>query len=86
MRTLVIILGGLFLLGLGVLLSKSIGGPHAVGIAAKIFLAVWFVIAFGNMWLGVARAGYSWGEELPIFLVIFLIPAGVALFVNWKLS
>lgn len=86
MRTLVIIVGGLFLLGLGVLLSKSIGGPHAIATAAKIFLPVWFVIAFVNMWLGVARAGYSWAEEFPIFLVIFLIPAGVALFVAWKLS
>jgi hypothetical protein len=38
------------------------------------------------MWMGVARAGYSVAEELPIFLAIFAIPAGVALFVWWKYS
>jgi hypothetical protein len=36
------------------------------------------------MWLGVSRAGYSFREELPIFLVIFAVPAAVALFVKFK--
>jgi hypothetical protein len=30
------------------------------------------------MYFGVARAGYSFRDELPIFLVIFLVPAIVA--------
>jgi hypothetical protein len=38
------------------------------------------------MWVGVNRAGYSVTEELPIFLLIFAIPAGVASFVWWKFS
>jgi hypothetical protein len=86
MRSLIIILGGLFLLGLGVLGGRFFGGPHAMATAAKIFLPVWFAFALVNMWLGVARAGYSVAEELPIFLAIFLIPGAVALFVAWKFS
>jgi hypothetical protein len=38
------------------------------------------------MWIGVSRAGYSVAEELPIFLVICVIPAGIALFIGWKFS
>jgi hypothetical protein len=36
------------------------------------------------MWMGVSKAGYSFGEELPIFLLIFLLPSLVALAVKWK--
>jgi len=38
------------------------------------------------MWVGVARAGYSIAEEFPIFLLVFAIPAVVALFIWWKFS
>jgi hypothetical protein len=38
------------------------------------------------MYIGVAQAGYSVREELPIFLLIFAIPATVAAFVWWKFS
>jgi hypothetical protein len=40
--------------------------------------------AAANMWLGVSQAGYSFREELPIFLLIFLLPSAVAMFVKWK--
>ena len=42
------------------------------------------VAALLNMWMGVSRAGYSVLEELPIAVVIFLVPAAVAAFVWWK--
>ena len=42
--------------------------------ATQIFIAVWFVAALANMWMGVVRAGYSIAEELPIFLAIFAVP------------
>jgi len=85
MRTLIIIVGGLVLLGLSLFVSRMIGGgPHAMGFAAKVFIGVWLAIALINMWMGVARAHYSVAEEFPIFLVIFLIPAAVAAFVAWK--
>jgi hypothetical protein len=47
---------------------------------------IWLVVALINMWLGVSRAGYSVVEELPIFLVIFAIPAAAAAFIWWRFS
>jgi len=88
MRTLVIILGGLVLLGLAVLGARLIGGPAPgpMVTAAKVFLPFWLLIALVILWIGVARAGYSVAEELPIFLVIFAVPAVIAGFVWWKFS
>ncbi|HEY3173229.1 MAG TPA: hypothetical protein VGK86_11715 [Thermoanaerobaculia bacterium] len=88
MRTVVIILGGLLLLGLFVFAGRLLGGgtTQPMVTAAKLFLPVWFVAALVNMWIGVSRAGYSVAEELPIFLAIFLIPTIAAAFIWWKLS
>jgi hypothetical protein len=87
MRSIIIIVGGLMLLGLFAFAGWRIGGgaPSMV-VAAKIFIPVWLVAALTNMWIGVARAGYSVAEELPIFLAIFAIPAAVAAFIWWKYS
>ena len=38
------------------------------------------------MWVGVSKAGYSVAEEAPIFLVVFAVPAVVALVVLWRVS
>jgi hypothetical protein len=43
------------------------------------------VVAAFNMWIGVAKAGYSVAEELPIFLLIFGVPVVVAAIVKWRL-
>jgi hypothetical protein len=81
-RTLIIILGGFVLWAASLGAAKLLGGSMK---AATIgFVAVWFVIAAANMWVGVSQAGYSFGEELPIFLLIFLLPAIVALLIKWK--
>jgi hypothetical protein len=53
--------------------------------ATVAFVAIWFLAAASNMWIGVSQAGYSFQDELPIFLLIFLLPAAVAVFFNWKL-
>jgi hypothetical protein len=37
-----------------------------------------------HVWVGVAKAGYSASEELPIFLLLFGVPAAVALVLEWK--
>jgi len=55
-------------------------------IGAQIFIALWFVAAAVNLWLGVSRAGYTVMEELPIFLLIFALPAAAAGWVWWKFS
>jgi hypothetical protein len=87
MRTAVIIAAGLALLGLTVAAGWRLGeGASSAVIAAKIFIPAWLVAALVNMWVGVSRAGYSVGDEFPIFLVIFVIPAAVAGVIWWKYS
>jgi hypothetical protein len=86
MRTMIIILGGFVLwavcLGIAKLLANT--STSSTTIATAAFVAIWFVAAASNMWVGVSQAGYSFREELPIFLLIFLLPSVVAVFVKWK--
>jgi hypothetical protein len=58
--------------------------PGATTLATILYVALWVAIAGANMWVGVARAGYSVAEELPIFALIFGIPAAVAIVLKWK--
>jgi hypothetical protein len=82
MRTLLFILGGL------ALWAMMLVGARFFDISTKTtslaFIFLWCALAFANMWIGVAQAGYSIREELPIFLLIFLLPAGVAFLVKWR--
>jgi hypothetical protein len=86
MRTLIFIVGGFVLLaacfGAAKLLSNGLA--DAMRTATIAFVALWFVIAAVNMWIGVAKAGYSVAEELPIFLLIFGLPAVAAVLLKWK--
>ena len=86
MRTALFLLAGFFLLAAAMLLGKlfSTNYPGATFAATVAYVALWFIIAGANMWVGVARAGYSVAEELPIFLLIFGLPVAVALFLKWK--
>ena len=87
MRTAIFLAGGLALLGVFALAGWRLGsGAPSMVTAAKIFIPVWLAATLFNMWMGVARAGYSVAEELPIFLVLFVIPAAVAGFLWWKYS
>jgi hypothetical protein len=84
-----VIAGGLVLLGLFLLAGRLLGaGAPVAGMAtaARWFIPVWLIGAVINMWIGVARAGYSVAEEAPIFAVVFAVPAVVALLVAWGLS
>jgi hypothetical protein len=86
MRTVVIILGGLLLWGICLGVAKLLANSTASSTTAATvaFVVVWFVAAAANMWIGISRAGYSFVEELPIFLLIFLLPAVVAVVVKWR--
>jgi hypothetical protein len=86
MRTVIIILGGFVLLAVCFGVPRLIGSnvAAATGTAVKMFISIWFVVAAVNMWIGVTRAGYSFTEELPIFLLIFVLPAAAALLIKWK--
>ena len=85
MRTLIIIGIGFVLLGLCLGSGWLAGGAGKLKVAALLFIALWFVAAAVNMYVGVTRAGYSFMEELPIFLLIFSAPAIVAAILRWKL-
>ena len=83
-----IILGGVSLLIFCLVAGRYLfGGSLATMVTgAKIFIPIWLALAVYNMYMGVAHAGYSVADELPILLVIFAIPAAVAGLVWWKFS
>jgi hypothetical protein len=85
MRTFIIIGIGFALLGLCVGAGWFAGGAAKMKLAALIFIGLWFIAAAVNMYIGVTRAGYSFMEELPIFLLIFGAPAIVAAVLRWKM-
>ena len=58
---------------------------RALPTAALIFLPLWFIGAGVNMAIGVRKAGYTVAEEAPVFLLVFAIPALVALLLRWRL-
>jgi len=87
MRTGLFLVAGFLLLAALLLLGRlfSANYPSATVVAIVIYVVLWFVIAAVNMWVGVAKAGYSVGDELPIFALIFVLPAAVAVLLKWKL-
>ncbi len=74
MHTLMVLAGGFLLLGLFLLAGKLFRGSGAIADAAKYFIPLWLVAA-----LTVA-------QETPILLIVFAIPAAVALFIWWRFS
>ena len=88
MRSLIIIAAGFALLVLCLFAARLFGRtlPESMLIGAQVFIPLWLIAAAANMWMGVAKAGYSVMEELPIFLLIFALPAAAAAFAWWKSS
>lgn len=87
-HTIKVIAGGFLILILCLFAARMTGasGPHTYATAALVFLPIWLVGAAVNMWFGVVRAGYSVREEVPYFLVVFAIPAAVAIVIWWVCS
>ena len=83
MRSAVIIAIGFVLLLLCLFVPRLLGRPELAVAGAKLFIALWLLAALANMWVGVSRAGYSVAEELPIFLLIFALPAAAAAYAWW---
>ena len=82
MHTLKIIAVGFIVLGAFLIVGRALGnGPKA----ALYFLPVWLIAAAVNLWYGVTRAGYTLKDEAPISLVVFAVPAVMALLGWWKL-
>ena len=86
MRTIIFIVCGFLLWGACLGAARLILGMGAASMATAtvVFVAAWFIVAAINMAVGILKAGYSFGEEFPIFLLIFAFPALAAIFVNWK--
>ena len=86
MRTMIIIVAGFVLWGLCLGVAKLTADLNASSatIATLAFIVIWFVLAAVNMWLGISTAGFTFMQELPIFLLIFLLPAAVAGLAKWK--
>lgn len=85
MHTAIVIGVGLVVLAACLVVGRAVGGPEALPTAALVFLPLWFVGAAVNMAIGVKGAGYSIAEEAPVFLVVFAVPALLALFLRWRL-
>lgn len=86
MRTGLFLLSGFLFLAASLIVGKLFSANYPAGttVATVLFIALWLVIACANMWVGVAKAGYSFTEELPILALIFGIPAAMAALVKWK--
>jgi hypothetical protein len=86
MRTTIVILAGFILWVACIGVTKFLAGTSSSSMATAtlVFVIVWFIAAAVNLWIGVTRAGYSLGGELPIFFLIFLLPAFVAGIVKWR--
>jgi hypothetical protein len=88
MRTAIILLSGLLLFA-GLFIYSRLFTQHyadAPAWAAYGFVALWLVATAFNMWVGITHAGYSLREELPIMLMLFAVPAAIALVVRWKFA
>jgi len=80
MHTVKVIAAGLLLLAVFVLSGRFFGsGASSAAQAALWFIGCWLLVSAGNLLAGVISAGYSVQDELPIFLVVFAVPSGVAL-------
>ena len=85
MHTVKVIGIGFALLVVCLIVARMTGNTsQAMARAALIFVGLWLIGAGINMYIGVSRAGYSVADEAPIFLVVFGVPAAVALFVWWR--
>lgn len=86
MRTALFFVTAFLLLAACAILGRlfSSNYPAATTWATVAFVALWLAIAAFNMWTGVAKAGYSFAEELPVFALIFLVPTAVAILVRWR--
>ncbi len=87
MHMILVIAGGILLFGLFMLFNYLWGGAATnFAIGAKLFIPLWLVISLVNMWVGVAKAGYSVKEELPILLIVISVPTLFAAVTIWRMA
>lgn len=84
MHTIIVLAIGFALLAVCLIAGNVLGAGAGLATGALLFLPLWLTGAGINLYLGVRTAGYTVREELPIFLLVFAIPAVAALLAWWK--
>ena len=86
MRTAMILTVGILLLAAAVIFGRLFVQYYssAMSWAIGVFLTLWLLATGFNLWVGVNKAGYSVGDELPIMLLLYLLPAVLAVLIRWK--
>ncbi|WP_194955067.1 hypothetical protein [Sphingopyxis solisilvae] len=64
--------------GMGLLMLTRLVQRDAAR-ATRLFLILWLIVSIGNLLVGVLYAGYGWSEEAAIWLLVFGLPAAIAL-------
>ncbi|NIJ38310.1 putative membrane protein YwaF [Sphingopyxis panaciterrae] len=72
-HTVIMLLAGIVLLAILRLTTRDSAR------ATRLFLWLWLVVAVGNLLIGVLYAGYGWTEEALIGLLVFAVPAAIAI-------
>lgn len=67
---------------IGRLLNRRAGRQVVNG--PRLFLPVWLAVSFYNGYIGVTKAGYSVQAELLVHVVVFGLPAAIAVWLIWK--
>jgi hypothetical protein len=88
MRTGLFLLAGFLLLAASLVLARLFAPsyPASTTWATIGFIVAWLALTSFNLWVGVTKAGYGVVEELPIWLLLFGVPALVAVLARWKLG
>lgn len=86
MRTILFMTSGFFLMTSVLIIGKLFSEhfPTAPNWALGLGLGLWLGATGANMWIGVARAGYSVSEELLILMLLYAVPATAAALVRWR--
>ena len=54
--------------------------------AARLFMPMWLLSAAVNTWYAMTHGGKTFMQELPVFLLVFMVPAGAAMLIWWRVS
>jgi hypothetical protein len=86
MRTALFLTSGLLFFSSVLILARLFSEhfPSAPNVALALGLGLWLAATGTNMWIGVSKAGYSVADELPVFLLLFLIPAVAGVLIRWR--
>ena len=86
MRTALFLTSGLLMMASILIVAKLFSEhfPSAPSWALALGLGLWLAVTGANMWIGVAKAGYSIADEFPVLLLLFAVPAAAAVLVRWR--